>query len=349
MDKYTEDYLGVRPIYEKFRVKLEDLLSDLFNESSIEIASIEGRTKSIESFSEKIKRQDKNYKDPLNEITDLCGIRIITYYTEDIYKIASLIEKELKVDPKNSIDKTRIENPDTFGYQSLHYVVNLNSKRNKLAEWKNFNSLKAEIQVRSILQHSWAAIDHKLRYKSKVEIPSRIKRKIYRLSALLELADEEFLSIKNETQKLSSEIEISLDQGNLEIEVNIISLSSYLETSEIITDLRKHALKIGFIEETMSKDDDYDDFFYGRLLKVIKLSNVKSIKDIDTIVRNRNALKHLEKFITNFKQTGSEFFAIPADLINILIIMSGKYKGSNEELEKIIMWPPMTETLATLS
>lgn len=346
MDKISEDYLAIRPNYEKFKSKLEDLLTELFNAANIDIVSIESRTKSIESFAEKIKRKDKNYNDPLKEITDLCGIRIITYYTEDIYAIASIIEKEFKVDPNNSIDKTKTESPDTFGYQSLHYVINLNTKRNSLVEWKNFKSFKAEIQVRSILQHSWAAIDHKLRYKTKVEIPSRLKRKIYRLSALLELADEEFLSIKNETQKLSSEIESSLDSGNLEIEINILSLTSYLEDNKTIDSIISEAINLGFLKESITnKDEEYDAFFYGRLLRVISLSTLKTIKDLDLILKEKNTLDNLQKFKTHFDKAEERIVAFPTDVIAILVAMSENFIGSKTDLRKAINWPPMSETL----
>lgn len=83
-------------------------------------------------------------------------MRIITYFSEDVDKIASIIQSEFEVDEHNSVDKRIKLDPVRFGYLSLHYVVKLNSTRVRLSEYIIFKDLKVEIQIRSILQHAWA-------------------------------------------------------------------------------------------------------------------------------------------------------------------------------------------------
>ena len=98
-------------------------------------------------------------------MTDITGVRVITYFADQVDEIAKVMEGEFNIDIKNSIDKRDILDPDRFGYLSLHYViVSLSSARCALAEYRSFSELKAEVQVRSILQHAWAEIEHDLGY-----------------------------------------------------------------------------------------------------------------------------------------------------------------------------------------
>ena len=348
MCNHIEEYTSIRPAYDRFRSKLTELITELIESSDADMASIESRTKSIESFEEKINRYGKNYKNPLEEVTDLCGIRIITYYTEDIYKIAELIENEFKIDKENSVDKTEIQSPDKFGYQSLHYVLSIGPKRNKLAEWKAFKDFNCEIQIRSILQHSWAAIDHKLRYKTKGEIPSKLKRKIYRLSALLELADEEFLSIKNQTKDLHSEIENSIDSGNLDLEFNTLSIHSYFDRNDKIDDIVKVAETIGFIKSVIPQEKEIQNIYYSRLIDVLNNSALNTIEDLDNFLDQiKGSIKAiLSRFKNAFDKKQDDFiYAIASDLVLILVVLSEEtHVNFNTELIEIIEWGPMTDT-----
>ena len=351
MNKSTKEFELLRPTYERYRIKATSLIKELISETNIDIVSIESRTKEVESFDEKTSRPEKNYKDPIKEITDLCGIRIITYYTEDIYRIAELIENEFEVDPENSIDKSKINSPDKFGYLSLHYVIKLGKKRNALIEWKSYKDLKIEIQIRTILQHSWASIDHKLRYKTKGEIPSILKRKIYRLSALLELADEQFLSIKNETETLQNEIVSSIDNGNLKIEINVLSIESFFNANPKVDRIIEIASNCGYKtdEEEIDNSPETHQYFLNRLINVINKSSIKSIEDLDKLLSSNT--KKIEKafieFLDIFKtKTEEDFHTVDTDLIAILIIMlDDKNDFSNKITINEIDWNPFLETV----
>nr|WP_299167244.1 hypothetical protein [uncultured Allomuricauda sp.] len=355
MSDFIKEYSLARPLYESFQLKLTELLKELIKESEIEIVSIESRTKTIESYKEKINRPDKNYKDPINDITDLCGIRIMTYYTEDIYKIAELIESEFAIDDDKSVDKTMVNSPDKFGYQSLHYVLSLGKKRDKLVKWRKYKAFVAEIQIRTILQHSWAAIDHKLRYKTKGEIPSVLKRKIYRLSALLELADEQFLSIKNATSKLNFEIEDSIEKGELNIEFNNLSLHSYIKDNSKISSIVGQAIDIGYLEDPeigLSIEDTYE-VFYTRLIATLNESSLENIKDLDNFLDNNKKVvkEKLNTFLKLFNSTNdSEIYAVATDILLILLVMvDEKIDLSNNKLREIIHWDPLLKTFDKLT
>lgn len=147
--------------------------------------------KTVSSFAEKVRRKKYKYRF-LGEVTDIVGIRVITYLAGDVDKAYLILCENFLVDAKNSVDKRVAATISQFGYQSLHVIAQLNKDRAALPEYSRFQALKFEIQVRSILQHSWAEIEHDINYKSVIELTPSIKRKLHRASALLEQADEIF-------------------------------------------------------------------------------------------------------------------------------------------------------------
>ena len=204
-----DEYKDTKEIHEKFSSKVEGLLEDILKQNGINYHSIDSRVKEENSLATKVENADGKYRN-LEDITDISGIRIITYFSDDVDKIAKIIQKEFEIDDDNSVDKRAKLDPDRFGYLSLHYVVKLNEKRTVLSEYQRFKDLKIEIQIRSILQHAWAEIEHDLGYKSKDSVPRKIKRDFSRLAGLLELADEEFVKIRsvldNYKEKIKEEI-----------------------------------------------------------------------------------------------------------------------------------------------
>jgi len=141
-------------------------------------------------------------------ITDLAGVRIIAYFPSDVDKIVPLIEKEFKVDPKHSVDKRLSSDPAIFGYASIHFVVEFRPEMLKLPEYALFDKMKCEIQVRTILQHAWAEIEHDIVYKSPGEIPfRRVRRRFACLAGLLEIADREFESLRQDEMAVRQTIQ----------------------------------------------------------------------------------------------------------------------------------------------
>ena len=135
-------------------------------------------------------------------VTDLLGIRVICIYESDILRVREIIKNNFLVidvtDKSNALET----HDNQFGYKGLHLDVKLSETRLQLPEYKSFRDLKFEIQVRSIVQDAWSEVDHKLKYKKR--IPGDLRRRIYRLAALFELADQEFESIRNLTSQLEA-------------------------------------------------------------------------------------------------------------------------------------------------
>jgi putative GTP pyrophosphokinase len=294
MDPVVEQYEAIRPQYQTFTSKMHRLLEELIVSSGVDIVTIESRTKTVESFQGKIERDDKDYADPLKEITDLSGVRIITYYNKDVDTICELIAAEFDVDGSNSIDKRKIIEEDRFGYLSSHLVVSLNFNRSTLAEWSHFSMFRCEIQVRSVLQHTWAAIDHKLRYKTKESIPVYLKRKLYRLSALLELADDEFESIRDISGRKAAEIRNDVAVAKLDIAIDRDSVQSYIENSDTFRKFIASLESAGFNKIK----DLYTDSDLASLVGTLRNAGCKTLSAVENVLQEELSNGEFYKSLT---------------------------------------------------
>lgn len=219
-------------IYHKFTLEVEHLLKNLISNKKIAYNAITCRLKDRKSLSEKIDRKNGKYNS-LKDLTDIAGVRVITYYAEDVDKVADIVEHEFKVDHDNSIDKGKALEPDRFGYCSVHYVVEMSDKRLELSEYQSFSGLKCEIQIRSVLQHAWAEIEHDLGYKSEIAIPKTVRRSFSRLAGLLEIADKEFQDIRRSLSTYESEAP-KIIENNEDVEINAVLLSELVKTNQDI-------------------------------------------------------------------------------------------------------------------
>jgi len=134
------------------------------------------------------------------KISDLVGIRVVCIYESDIDKVAEILRDNLKVVEETDKTSALQIHENQFGYKGLHMDCQLDSNRANLPEYSAFSVLKFEVQVRSIVQDGWSEVDHRLKYKKR--IPTNLKRRINRLAALFELADQEFEAIRNQTTVL---------------------------------------------------------------------------------------------------------------------------------------------------
>ncbi|MBD8493867.1 hypothetical protein [Pseudomonas syringae] len=220
-----------RDVYQGFCETVTNLIKRLIEARSLVVHSISSRCKGRASLEGKVKKKPK-YKS-LSEITDLAGVRVITHYSDDVDLVSKIIEEEFDVDTANSIDKQKALDPDRFGYLSRHYVVSLLATRSQLKEYAIYRDMKVEIQVRTVLQHAWAEIEHDIGYKIKVEVPDPIKRRFSRLAGLLELADQEFISIRDDNLIYAESVEASRAAGYSGIGLDAVSIQKFVESDPL--------------------------------------------------------------------------------------------------------------------
>ncbi len=222
--------------YTDFTEKLHTLLDELLKNRGLKVHSVTGRVKQRDSFAQKVERTESPYE-TFTDITDITGVRIITYFADDVDRIAQVIRDEFEIDMANSVDKRDLLVPDRFGYLSLHYVISLSPTRVGLSEYKRHTGLKAEIQIRSILQHAWAEIEHDLGYKTALGVPRAVRRQFSRLAGLLEIADNEFTSIRNELTNYERDIPSQIKQTPDTVLLDKASLRAYITSNEFINKL----------------------------------------------------------------------------------------------------------------
>ena len=192
-------YKKNRKNYKELTEKTASIIRKILKDNNILYQNLENRTKDVKSFERKARR-DK-YVDPQNEITDLAGIRIITLFERDVYNISDLIKENFEIDYINSEDKSDLLDADRMGYKSVHYVASLSEKHLKIEKYSIFSGMVFEIQIRSILQHAWAEIEHDRNYKLKGNLPKHLQRRFYSLAGMLEIADREFNSLAEEVEE----------------------------------------------------------------------------------------------------------------------------------------------------
>lgn len=212
MADFETDYATAARAHEEFGNRIHDLIVSLLATRAVPVHSVSHRVKDKTSAQRKMARPKSGYTE-VKDLHDLLGVRVITYFTSQVDEVAELIEAEFDVDPKLSKDRRSTPDPDRFGYVSLHFVCRLAATRSSLMEWAPYGDLRFEIQIRTILQHSWAEIEHDLGYKTAVAIPAHIRRRFSRLAGLLEIADDEFNDIRDNLATYAQEVTESVQEG----------------------------------------------------------------------------------------------------------------------------------------
>lgn len=288
MHKLTERFKETLNTYENFKAKLDSLIRDLLQQNNINFHKIESRVKGIANLDEKITRKNEKYE-KLADITDIVGIRIITYFEDEVDKIATIMKSEFTIDIENSIDKRQLD-ADKFGYRSLHFVLSLKNDRKKLTEYKKFKDLNFEIQIRSVLQHAWAEIEHDIGYKNEISIPDILKRSFYRVAALLETADIEFVNIKKELEHYKYSLEENIKNTPEAVDLNLLSLTAFMEENK----------NIKILDESLALHNNLqllsNQFEANNILTKLDFLKINTVKDLEI------ALEQYSKYILPFSK-----------------------------------------------
>jgi putative GTP pyrophosphokinase len=234
-----QQYEGKSRVYASFAQCLSGLIETVLRDENLVVHSVTSRGKDVLSLRGKLQDREPPYQ-TLTDITDLSGVRITTYFADDVDAVGRLIEREFDVDQQNSVDKRATHDPDRFGYLSLHYVASLTQTRAALTEYRAYSGLKCEVQVRSVLQHAWAEIEHDLGYKTKGQIPYRVRRRFARIAGLLELADIEFADIRRELVAYADEVPQLIRQEPSSVLLDAVSIESFIALDPLVLELDRH-------------------------------------------------------------------------------------------------------------
>lgn len=215
------DYEARRPALMVATENYLRLVTALLDDAGINYLSITARTKSIESFAAKAERAvdgRRLFSDPLVEITDQVGLRVITYLREDVDAVATLLADEMRLlDDRDMGLETAREG--RWGYASRHLLVGVEGEQQP-----------ASIQVRTVLQHAWAEFEHDIRYKGSIpaEHAPDLDRRFTLAAGLLELADREFTGIRERLLVTMTGDETTDEEASADPRIATPVLATYL-------------------------------------------------------------------------------------------------------------------------
>lgn len=220
-----EEYNRDHEAYQQLGGIVAEEIRALLQGAEIEFQSVEFRVKTKKSLENKIERKNGKYRS-LKDVTDVLGVRVICYFADDVDRVAEKLERQYRIDWDNSVDKRAQMNPNAFGYLALHYIcVVPEHERYPSVLW----GVRFEIQMFSMLQQVWNLINHDLGYKTDYGIPRKVARDFSRVAGLLEIADMQFMSIRDSVHNYSNEIhwKIANNQAD-DVEIDRISLEEYV-------------------------------------------------------------------------------------------------------------------------
>ena len=185
------------PIFRRMEKIVCGKLEETLRQQGISITAMEHRVKQEQSLAGKLELKGGKYA-MLSDITDILGVRVITFYTDDVDKVAAIMKHLFIVDWDNSIDK--------------------------------LNEYAFEVQMRTALQHVWSTIEHDIGYKGFVTLPPAYKRQFSRLAGMLELVDDEFSRLRTTINDYNRKIQSLVSTGNLEeVPLRADTFRSYLD------------------------------------------------------------------------------------------------------------------------
>jgi putative GTP pyrophosphokinase len=199
------------------------------HQAEVKLHSVSSRVKDVNSFINKAK--SKQSEDPLAEIHDVVGIRVVCLFVSDITRIGNLIRNSFTVLSED--DKIEGTDASSFGYMSVHFDV-IMKETHKGPRYDPIARLPFEIQVRTIAMDAWANVSHYLDYKSDKDVPSELRKDFYALSGLFYVADRHFEMFYDVSTKSRERMEKLFEAESPEVqgeqEINLDSLTAYLTT-----------------------------------------------------------------------------------------------------------------------
>jgi|SRR5579864_2047191 len=287
VQRVLEQFDARQPILAVFCAKTKALIEACLQDADIRYQSVQARVKTKKKLREKYLDPKKDYC-KLQDITDLAGLRVITYYDDEIDRVAEAIEREFNIDTKESIDK-RDTDPDRFGYRAVNLICGHLEKRLLDIEYKQFAGITCEIQITSILGHAWSEIEHEW-YDLRDAYPKDVKRRFSVIAALFELAGREFVDIRKRRAEYGKVVALQVEANVPDIPVNAVSLRSFIEQDALVLQIdRALASALG-----MTLGGEITDNTLEFRSKAVLSAGLTKVQDV------RAALEKYQKAIPTF-------------------------------------------------
>ncbi len=163
------------PTFEKVATALERLLHEILQDIP-RIDNITARVKTARRFVEKAERTSSSgqprYHDPLQDIQDQIGARIVVHYRGDVEPVRKRVLAEFRQVEDRLVEQAE---PEAFAYEARHIVCLV--PPDVEAEFSPPIHF-FELQISTVFQHAWAEANHDLGYKSQSELGVNTRRRI---------------------------------------------------------------------------------------------------------------------------------------------------------------------------
>ena len=146
----------------------------------------------------KVENGMPKYSDPLSQIQDQIGARVVVFYERDVVAVSARVEKYFHLFEK------RLQIPETeweFGYFGLHYVLLLPREAVPTGVSEELAPEQFELQIKTLWQHAWSEANHDLAYKPSAELPAGSRRLMAYASAQAWGADRTFSELFENTER----------------------------------------------------------------------------------------------------------------------------------------------------
>ena len=189
---YLEWYSVTMPWRHAAALEIGAWMKDRMGDLGIVVDAVSVREKDIRSARGKIRA--KGYTRPRTQMTDTIGARVVLLFESEIDKVVAYLRSVLEVSERYSRKAGEELALAEFGYRSVHLVARWRGRT--MPDYVRLGRPWVEVQVRSLLQHAWAAIGHDHLYKGALVYPNTVKRRFFAVAGSLELFDQEFDSIR---------------------------------------------------------------------------------------------------------------------------------------------------------
>ena len=192
---------AIREVKTKLEV-LNDELSVRNKRNPIEL--IKSRVKKPMSIVEKLNRKgfQITLESMINNLDDVAGIRVICSFLDDIYEVADMLVRQ--DDIKVVAIKDYIKNPKENGYRSYHMIIEIpvffSDKK---------QSMRVEVQIRTMAMDFWASLEHQLKYKSVFDYSSEIGRQHKECADVIASTDSKMLGTRKSIENKGIELKKS--------------------------------------------------------------------------------------------------------------------------------------------
>ena len=160
------------------------------------INTVTSRIKTPQSILNKMQRKKYalNYKNMIDSINDIAGVRVVCPLKSDIKKIKRLLKEIPDIDIIE--EKDYIRKKKKSGYSGYHLIMEIpvNYKEHDIL-------VKVELQIRTMAMDFWATVEHKARYKTKNKLSFFDSKKLSLYAKILNLMDNKIVKIYQKQQK----------------------------------------------------------------------------------------------------------------------------------------------------